>query len=91
MVKKGYNLNRNDKIVKGNYKMYQYKAILRSSQEVVAHGHTIEDVEKQIVHFKRQQKKGVHTNQNNPIDIFHVERNKTSGSHKSKHILVKSI
>ena len=41
--------------------MYQYKAILKSTREVVAEGHSLEDLEKQIKHFKREQKRNIHT------------------------------
>jgi hypothetical protein len=62
--------------------MYQYKAILKSTKEIVAEGHTIEDIEKQIIHYKRQQKKGFHTHGNEPVQIFHVQRNQETGKHK---------
>ena len=55
--------------------MYQYKAILKSTKETVAEGHTVQDVENQIVHFKRQQKRGEHTDMNVPVEIFHIYRN----------------
>ena len=54
--------------------MYQYKAILKSSKKVVAENHTIDSIENDILHFRRQQKKGIHTQGNEPIEIFHVHR-----------------
>lgn len=54
--------------------MYQYKAILKSTKEVIAQNHTIDKLENDIKHFKREQKKGVHTRANDSIEIFHVHR-----------------
>ena len=54
--------------------MYQYKAVLKSSKEVVAQNHTIEQLMHDIKHFKREQKHGVHTQGNELIEIFHVHR-----------------
>ena len=65
--------------------MYQYKAILKSTKEVVAEGHTVQDVENQIVHFKRGQKRDEHTDMNVPIEIFHVFR------HGEKDELIKVV
>ena len=68
--------------------MYQYKAILKQSKEMVAEGHTLDDIEKQIVSFKRKQKKGIHTNMNNQIEIIHVQRDQVHGKGKEKIIKV---
>ena len=65
--------------------MYQYKAILQSSKEVIAENHTIEKIENDIVHYKRQQKKGIHTHANDNISIYHVFRDGT------KEKLIKTI
>ncbi len=54
--------------------MYQFKARLKSSLEVVAEGHSIEDIENQIKRFRRSQKRGEHTKMNEPIEIIHVFR-----------------
>lgn len=59
--------------------MYQYKARLKSSLKVIAEGHSIEDVENQIIHFKRGQKRGEHTYMNVPIEIIHVLRDQKTG------------
>ncbi|VEU59316.1 MAG6790 family protein [Mesomycoplasma neurolyticum] len=69
--------------------MYQYKAILKSSKKVIAEGHTLEDVEKEIIRFIREQKKGLHTEGNIPIEIYHIERDKKKGNHFSKDKLIK--
>lgn len=71
--------------------MYQYKAVLKSTKEVIAQGHNLDDIEKSIKHFIREQKKGIHTHGNDPIEIFHIERNKTDGSRKSKEKLIKVV
>ncbi|MBN3534680.1 MAG6790 family protein [Mycoplasma procyoni] len=71
--------------------MYQYKAILKSTKEVIAQNHTLEDLEKDIKHFIREQKRGIHTNSNVPIEIYHVQRDKTSGVENSKEKLVKVL
>ena len=64
--------------------MYQYKAKLKKNQQIIAEGHTLEDIEKQIVHFKREQKRGLHTNMNNQIEIIHVQRDQMHGEGKEK-------
>lgn len=71
--------------------MYQYKAILRSTGEVIHEGHTIKEIEHAIVHFKREQRKGLHTHANDRIDIYHAIRNKLLGTNKSKKELIKTI
>ena len=68
--------------------MYQYKAQLKRNKEVIAQGHSVEDIEKQIVHYKREQKKGIHTNMNNEIEIIHVLRDQVHGDKKEKIIKV---
>ena len=71
--------------------MYQYKAVLRSTKEVIAEGHNITDIEHSIVHFKRAQKKGEHTHGNDLIDVYHIQRDKVHGKHEAKEVLVKTI
>ncbi|MCP4337233.1 MAG: hypothetical protein GY679_05305 [Mycoplasma sp.] len=68
--------------------MYQYKAVLKSSKEVVAEGHTLNDIEKEIVRFKRGQKRSEHTNANVGIEIFHVKRDQKTGIGKEDLIKV---
>lgn len=55
--------------------MYQYKAILKSNKKIVAQDHTIEGIENKILHYRRKAKKGFHTRENEPVEIFHVFRN----------------
>ena len=69
--------------------MYQYKAILKSSKKVIAEGHNVEDIEHKVKHFKREQKKGLHTKGNEVIEIFHNKINHISG--KIKEELIKVI
>ena len=69
--------------------MYQYKAILRSTREVVTEGHDLEDVLSGVKTFRRGEKNGEHTNSNIPIDIYHVKRDKVSGHHND--VLLKTI
>lgn len=71
--------------------MYQYKAILKSTKQKIAEGHSIEDIEKQVVHFRREQKYGIHTRKNEPIEIIHLHRNKTIGVGHSKEEIIKII
>lgn len=71
--------------------MFQYKAILISTKEVVAEGHTLQDVENEIVSFRRGQKKGLHTKGNEKIQIFHVQRNQKEGTWKAKEELIKIV
>ena len=68
--------------------MYQYKAVLLKKKEVIAQGHTVEDVEKQIIHFKREQKYGLHTDMNNQIQIIHVKRDQVHGTGKEEVIKI---
>ncbi len=68
--------------------MYQYKAVLKHNKEVIAEGHNLEDIEKGIKHFKREQKKGIHTNMNNAIEIIHVKRDQLHGDGKDEIIKV---
>ena len=65
--------------------MYQYKAVLKSTKEIIAEGHSVEDIEKQVLHFKRQQKYGLHTHMNDQVEVFHVMQNHVDGQkHKEK-------
>ena len=68
--------------------LFQYKAKLQKGQKVIAEGHTVEAIEKQIVHFKRQQKYNKHTNMNNKIEIYHYFRDEGKGKHKKKLVKV---
>ncbi|WKX02369.1 MAG6790 family protein [Candidatus Mycoplasma mahonii] len=68
--------------------MYQYKAMLRRNKEVIAEGHTVEGIEKQVLHYKRGQKKGEHTNMNNEIEIIHIKRDQLHGNPKETLIKV---
>lgn len=70
--------------------MYQYKAILRKTGDLIAEGHTFNEIEHGIKHFKRAQKRGEHTNGNDRIEIYHTRRNKLFGF-KAKDELVKVI
>lgn len=54
--------------------MYQYKAILKSTQEVIAENHSVDQLLADIKHFKREQKHGEHTRSGDSIEIFHVHR-----------------
>lgn len=71
--------------------MFQYKAILKSTKEVIAQGHSIDDIEHQILSYRRRQKKGEHTRSNENIEIFHVQRNQKEGSKKIKEELIKIV
>lgn len=71
--------------------MYQYRAILKSNQEIIAEGHTIEEVEHQVCAFRRQAKKGIHTRDNENVEIYKVLRNQKEGEHHSKEELIKII
>ncbi|UVD81431.1 hypothetical protein NV226_01705 [Mycoplasma iguanae] len=71
--------------------MYQYKAMLKSTKEVIAEGHSVEEIEKKIVRFKRGRKYQEHTRDNEQIEIIHFKRNKTDGIHQSKQELVKIV
>ncbi|NQZ66061.1 MAG: hypothetical protein HRT99_02450 [Mycoplasmatales bacterium] len=68
--------------------MHQYKGILRSTKEVIAEGHSISEIEKAVIHFRREQKREIHTNGNVPIEIYHVKRDQVSGRHKDELIKV---
>ncbi|MCK5867131.1 MAG: hypothetical protein KAG14_01905 [Mycoplasmataceae bacterium] len=68
--------------------MYQYKAVLKSSKKVIAEGHSVEDVEHKVKHFKREQKKGLHTKGNDVIEIIHNKINHISGNKKEELIKV---
>lgn len=71
--------------------MYQFKAILKSNREVIAEGHTIDDIEESILHFRRQSKKGIHTRSNEDIEIYKIYRNQKEGEYHSKEELVKIV
>ena len=68
--------------------MYQYKAILKSNKEVIAEGHNVEDIEHKVKHFKREQKKGLHTKGNDVIEIIHNKIDHISGKKKEQLIKV---
>ena len=70
--------------------MYQYKGVLKGSKEVIAEGHTVADIEHATLHYRREQKKGQHTNANVPVEIIHVKHNIES-HHVNKEELVKII
>lgn len=69
--------------------MYQYIAKLKSSLEIIAEGHNVEDIENQIKRFRRGQKKGEHTKMNEPVEIFHVFSDTKHG--RGKEVLLKII
>lgn len=71
--------------------MYQYKAILQKSNKVIAEAHSVEDVEKLIVRFKREQKRNLHTRGNEKINIFHVTRKTAEGQNQTKETLIKVV
>lgn len=71
--------------------MFQYKALLKGSKELIAEGHTVENVENQVLHYRRQQKKGEHTNMNNPVEIIHVQRTHLNDHRQEKEVLIKII
>ncbi|WP_027334210.1 MAG6790 family protein [Mycoplasma elephantis] len=71
--------------------MYQYKAVLNSNQEIIAEAHSIEDIEKQIKRFKREQKQNLHTRGNDTISIYHVNRKTAEGNNNEKEKLVKVV
>ena len=54
--------------------MYQYKAILKSTKEVIAENHSKEQIMHDIKHFKREQAKNIHTHGNDQIEIYHTFR-----------------
>ncbi len=54
--------------------MYQYKAILKSNRQIIAQDHSVEGVENKILNFRRKAKKGLHTRENEPVEIYHVFR-----------------
>lgn len=54
--------------------MYQYKAILKSNRKIIAQDHSVEGFENKILNFRRKAKKGFHTRENEPVEIFHVFR-----------------
>lgn len=68
--------------------MYQYKAVLKHNKKLIAEGHTVQEIEKLIVRFKREQKYGIHTNANNQIAIIHVLRDKIRGKWQEKIIKI---
>ena len=68
--------------------MYQYIARLKASKELIAEGHTVEDIEHQIVRFKRGIKRGEHTRDNEQIEIVHVHRDQVGGNPTEKLVKV---
>ncbi|AKA50015.1 MAG6790 family protein [Mycoplasmopsis gallinacea] len=71
--------------------MYKYKAKLLSNGELVAQSNSLEDLEGQIKSFRRKQKYGLHTKQNEKIQILHVERNNLEGASHSKEVVLKNV
>lgn len=71
--------------------MYKYKAKLISSQEIIAEGNDLKDIEAQVLSFRRKQKYGHHTSGNERVEIIHIERDSLKGKHKSKEVIVKVI
>ncbi|MGL4343096.1 MAG: MAG6790 family protein [Metamycoplasmataceae bacterium] len=71
--------------------MFQYKAVLVSSKKVIATGHSVKDIENDILSFRRKQKKGEHTQQNEKIEIIHMQRNQKEGSSKAIEKIVKIV
>ncbi|MGL5521760.1 MAG: MAG6790 family protein [Metamycoplasmataceae bacterium] len=71
--------------------MYQYKAILVSSREVIAEGHSVQDVENAIKTFRRGQKRGEHTSENEKIEILHIFRNQKEGKTNIKEEIIKVV
>ncbi|WP_127942810.1 MULTISPECIES: MAG6790 family protein [unclassified Mycoplasma] len=69
--------------------MYQYRARLKSSQEIIAESHTLENIEHQITAFRRAQLQGKHTKMNEPVEVIHIFRNKKQGT--GKEVLVKIV
>lgn len=67
--------------------MYQYKAVLVSSKEVITEGHTLEEIEHALIAYRRQAKKGVHPHTNDQIKIVHVRRNKLWGRKSTEEII----
>lgn len=68
--------------------MYQYKAILKSTEETIAEGHSLKDILALVKNFKRKQNKGIHTHANDQVKIIHVHRDKLHGFGKPKLIKV---
>ncbi|MGL5205471.1 MAG: MAG6790 family protein [Metamycoplasmataceae bacterium] len=66
--------------------MYQYKAVLSSNKEVLTKDHTIEDIEKFVVGWRRRNTEKANEN----IEIIHVYRNNKL-SWRPKEELVKII
>lgn len=64
--------------------MYQYKARLQSNHEVIAEGHTVEEIEAAIVSYRRAQKHGEHTRGNEPIEVIDVRRKQLTGERDEK-------
>lgn len=71
--------------------MYRYKAKLASTNEVITQSNTIEDLEHNIVTFRRLQKYAVHTRANDKIQIYHIEQNHKIGKRASKEVLIKVV
>lgn len=71
--------------------MYQYKAILNTTKEVIAEAHSVDDLEKDIIRFKRAQKRDEHTRSNDKINVYHVTRKTAEGKNQVKETLIKTI
>ena len=68
--------------------MYQYKAMLKSNRTIIAEGHSVEDIEHAVLHFRRQQKKNAHTKMNEPVEVIHVKHNVEKNQHKEELIKI---
>ncbi|OYD26550.1 hypothetical protein EI74_0755 [Mycoplasma testudineum] len=71
--------------------MYQYKAILKTTGEKIAEGHSVQEVEQEVKSYRRGQKHGEHTRGDDLVEIIHVERSKKEGTLASKEKLVKTV
>lgn len=71
--------------------MFQYKAVLLSTNEIIAEGHSVQDVENDIKKFKRAGKKGEHTRVNEKIEIIHIQRDQRKGVWYSKEETIKVV
>ena len=66
--------------------MYQYKAVLISNKQIITEGHTLEEIEKFIVGWKRKN----NDKSNEKIEIIHVFRSNKQ-SWESKEELIKIV
>lgn len=66
--------------------MYQYKGVFHKSRKVAAEGHTIEDIEQQIVRIRREQLKNNDGGTSEAIEIIHVKREGKTGHFKEEFV-----